>query len=92
MLIRSFRSSDTEKLFKGERVARFRNIERVALRRLFQLHSAKTLSDLRGVGNSLEILAKDRSGQHAIRINQQYRICFIWKHGDVYQVEITDYH
>jgi toxin HigB-1 len=91
-MIRSFRCSDTEKLFNGQRVRKFQSIEKVALRKLFQLHAAKSLNDLRGVGNSLEALGRDREGQHAIRINDQYRLCFVWKDGDAYEAEIVDYH
>ena len=71
---------------------RFQAIEKTAIRRLFQLHAAKSLNDLRNPGNSLEALKRDRVGQYAIRINKQFRLCFIWKGEDAYQVEIVDYH
>lgn len=71
---------------------RFQSIEKVALRKLIQLDSAAKLSDLRLPGNRLEALKGDRLGQHSIRINDQYRICFVWRHGDAYDVEIIDYH
>lgn len=72
---------------------RFKAIERVALRKLFQIHFAKNLSDLAAPGgNHLEALKGDRKGQHSIRINDQWRICFIWREGDAYAVEIVDYH
>ena len=72
---------------------RFRAIERAARRRLLYLHAAKKLEDLRvPPGNRLEALKGDRSGQHSIRINDQYRICFIWRDSEAYEVEIVDYH
>ena len=69
------------------------NLRRVALRKLFMLDRAATLNDLRvPPGNHLEALTGDRKGQHSIRINDQYRICFAWKDGNAFHVEITDYH
>jgi toxin HigB-1 len=91
-VIRSFRDAETEKVFLGIRSRKFPAIEKIAIRKLFQLHAAKTLHDLRAPGNSLEALKDDRAGQHSIRINDRYRLCFIWEDGDAYQVEITDYH
>ncbi|QPB72669.1 type II toxin-antitoxin system RelE/ParE family toxin [Xylella fastidiosa] len=92
-MIRTFADPDTECLFNGSRVRRFIHIEAVARRKLIQLHVAATLSFLSAPpGNRLENLKGDRQGQHSIRINNQYRICFIWRNGDVYQVEIVDYH
>lgn len=92
-MIKSFRSTDTERLFHRERVKRFRAIERVARRKLDQLHSAAKLSDLAvPPGNRLEQLEGDRKGQHSIRINDQWRICFLWREGSAFQVEIVDYH
>ena len=91
-MIRSFKDHDTERLHNRERVARFKSFERVAQRKLRLLDTATALSDLKGIGNSLEALKDDRKGQHAFRINEKYRICFIWKDGDAYDVEITDYH
>ena len=70
---------------------RFQAIAKTAIRKLFQLHAARTLHDLRAPGNSLEALKGDRAGQHSIRINGRYRLCFIWKDGDAYRVEIADY-
>jgi toxin HigB-1 len=91
-VIKSFGSKDTEQLHRRERVKRFRNIERVALRKLRQLGAAKSLSDLASPpGNRLEGLHGDRRGRHSIRINDQWRICFVWRAGDAYKVEITDY-
>jgi proteic killer suppression protein len=92
-LIRSFRSRDEKDLFHDRPVARFRAIERVARRKLMYLHAAGRLEDLRvPPGTRLEALAGDRKGQHSIRINDQWRICFIWKDGEVHDVEIVDYH
>ena len=92
-MIRSFRDARTEALFNDLDVPRFRPIERVARRRLLYLHQAGRLEDLRvPPGNRLEALKGDRKGQHSVRINDQWRICFRWKDGDAYDVEITDYH
>ncbi len=67
-------------------------IAKTAIRKLFQLHAARTLHDLRAPGKSLQALKGDRAGQHGIRINGQYRLCFIWKDGNAYRVEVADYH
>ena len=92
-MIRSFRNRDAEALFRGYATRRFRSISRVAQRKLVQLHAAHRLDDLRAFpGNRLEALAGDRRGQHSIRINDQYRICFVWEDGDAEQVEVVDYH
>jgi toxin HigB-1 len=91
-MIRSFRDAETEKVFAGIRAKTFQAIGKVAIRKLFQVHSARALEDLRSPGNSLEALKGDRSGQHSIRINDRYRVCFVWKNGDAYSVEIVDYH
>ena len=92
-MIRSFRSKETETLFLDEDVLRFRSIERAARRKLLVLHRATSLGDLRvPPGNRLEALKGDRRGQHSIRINDQWRICFAWDQGDAYDVEIVDYH
>jgi len=91
-MIRSFRDAETEKIFNGIRSGKFQAIERVAIRKLFQLHAAKSLHDLRSPGASLEALKGVRAGQHSIRINDQYRLCFVWKNGDAYDAEVTDYH
>ena len=92
-VIRSFRSPDTEKLFQDRDVARFRALERAARRKLLLLHRAVSLQDLRvPPGNRLEQLKGRRKGQHSIRINEQRRICFTWRDGDAFEVEITDYH
>lgn len=92
-MIKSFRCSDTKALFDDVVVARFRNIERQARRKLLYLHRARTLEDLKQPpGNHLEALKGDRQGQHSIRVNDQWRICFRWVEGDVMDVEIVDYH
>lgn len=92
-MIKGFRDRDTERLFHDEAVPRFGNIERVARRKLLLLHRAKILLDLRAPpGNRLEALKGGRAGQHSIRINDQWRICFRWFEGDALDVEIVDYH
>jgi proteic killer suppression protein len=92
-MIRTFRCSETAALFAGERIARFANISAVATRKLQQIDSAATLQSLRAPpGNRLEPLKGDRRGQHSIRINDQWRVCFNWKGDGVLDVEIVDYH
>ncbi|MGH8460709.1 MAG: type II toxin-antitoxin system RelE/ParE family toxin [Stenotrophobium sp.] len=92
-MIRSFKCADTEKLFGRIRVKRFANITSVARRKLEQLDWSATLDDLRiPPGNRLEALKRDRRGQHSIRINDQFRICFTWTAEGASDVEIVDYH
>lgn len=92
-MIKAFRCRETSALFAGRRVARFANIEAVATRKLQQIDSAATLDSLRAPpGNRLESLKGDRRGQHSIRINDQFRVCFVWKENGVVDVEIVDYH
>ncbi len=92
-MIRSFRCDDTEHLFYRENVRRFRAIERQALRKLDMLDAAPDLRTLSALpGNQLEPLKGDRKGQYSIRINDQWRICFAWRDGHAYEVEIMDYH
>jgi toxin HigB-1 len=93
-VIRSFRDPDTERLFRREKVRRLPpDLYRIALRKLVMLDAATTLSDLRvPPANRLEKLAADRPGQHSIRVNDQWRICFRWVGTDAYDVEIVDYH
>lgn len=92
-MIRSFRDPRTEALFNDEDVPRFRAIERVARRKLLYLHQARRLEDLRvPPGNRLEALKGNRKGQHSIRINDRWRVCFRWKDADAFDVEIVDYH
>jgi proteic killer suppression protein len=92
-MIATVGSRQTERLFQREIVKGFEPIRRVALRKLQQLHFATLLSDLAAPGgNRLESLAGDRNGQYSIRINDQWRICFAWRNGNAYDVEIVDYH
>ncbi len=92
-MINSFNCEDTEALFDSIAVPRFKNIERVARRKLLQLHAATQLDSLRvPPGNQLEALKGDRRGQYSVRVNDQWRICFVWQDGDADQVEIVDYH
>lgn len=92
-MIQSFASRETGELFQYQHSRRFRAFERVALRKLLQLHAATELRVLASPpGNQLEALHGDRKGQHSIRINQQWRICFAWRAGHCYDVEIVDYH
>jgi proteic killer suppression protein len=92
-VIQSFRSRQTERLFNHEKVREFQSIERAALRKLVMLDAATELRDLSAPpGNRLEPLRGERKGEHSIRINDQWRICFVWRDGGAYGVEITDYH
>ena len=92
-MIKSYRSTDTEALFNDRPVARFRAIERPARRKLLYLNQVRSLQDLLvPPGNRLEALKADRKGQHSIRVNDQWRICFRWQEGHAYDVEIVDYH
>ena len=92
-MIKSFGSKETERLFNYHHSKRFGAIERVALRKLLQLHAATELGVLASPpGNRLEPLRGRRLGQHSIRINDQWRICFTWRNGHCHDVEIVDYH
>jgi toxin HigB-1 len=92
-MILSFGSAETESLFRYHRSKRSRSIERVALRKLLQLHAATELRILASPpGNQLEALKGDRKGQHSIRVNDQFRICFVWRDGNCCEVELVDYH
>ena len=92
-MIVSFRDRDTGELYRGASVRQFRGFERQAITRLRRLDAAEALNDLAGVpGNRPEALAGKRRGQHSIRINDQWRICFRWSDGKAYDVEIVDYH
>lgn len=92
-MIHSFTCLDTEALFHSQTVPRFRNIERVARRKLLQLHAATELASLMiPPGNQLEALKGSRKGQHSIRVNDQWRVCFVWREDGAHQVEIVDYH
>lgn len=92
-MIRSFKCRDTEALFHDLRRAKFRLIENIARRKLAMLDAAVHLIDLKSPpGNRLESLKGNRKGQHSIRINDKYRLCFVWKNGEAHDVEIVDYH
>ena len=92
-MIASFNCKDTQALFNGKRVARFANIAAVAIRKLQQVNAATTLEFLRvPPGNRLEALTGDRAGQHSIRINDKWRVCFVWREDHAAAVEIVDYH
>jgi len=92
-MIQSFKCADTQALFSGACVARFANIRAVAERKLQMLHRATRFDDLRiPPNNKLEALKRDRKGQHSIRINDQWRVCFVWTGSDADHVEIVDYH
>ena len=91
-MISSFRDPETEKVFNGIRSRKFESVAKVAYRKLAILHSAGTLHDLRSPGLQLEALRDDRAGQHSIRINDRYRVCFVWQEGRAFDVEIVDYH
>jgi proteic killer suppression protein len=92
-MVKSFRCTDTERLNAGYPCKRFRAIEIVARRKLRMIDAAAKLEDLKvPPGNQLEALKGDRKGQHSIRINDQWRVCFEWSDGDAYEVEIVDYH
>ena len=93
-MIQSFACADTERLFHRERPKRFpQRLHRAALRKLRMLHRATGLQDLRvPPGNRLESLKGNRKGQYSIRVNDRFRICFAWKSGDAFDVEMVDYH
>ena len=94
MVILSFACAETQRLFQAEMVRRFPpNIQRSARRKLLALHAATQVGQMAvPPGNRLEALKGNRQGQHSIRINDQWRICFRWREGNAYQVEIVDYH
>ena len=94
MMIRSFRDRETERVFHRESRTKFAQVvARAALRKLLILDAAEALADLRvPPGNRLEKLSGNRAGQHSIRVNDQWRVCFRWENGDAYDVEIVDYH
>ena len=92
-MIRSFRSEEAERLFNGWPTRRLQAIARVAQRKLRQLHAAHELRDLAIFpGNRLEALSGDRRGQHSIRVNDRFTVCFVWREGDAHDVEIVDCH
>ncbi len=93
MTIRSFRCADTQSLYDGKKPRRFRNIEAVAQRKLQMLDDAEELRDLASPpGNRLEALSGNRAGQHSIRVNDQWRMCFVWTAAGPENIEIVDYH
>lgn len=93
-MIKSFRSKETEKIYLREVSSKLPiDIQQASLRKLRMINNAKSINDLRiPPANRLEKLKGDREGQYSIRINDQWRICFIWQAGDAYEVEVTDYH
>jgi len=92
-VIKSFRCAETGRLHRRQPSRRFQAIERIARRKLRQLDSATELRDLAAPpGNRLEALRGERKGQHSIRINEQWRLCFVWREGNAYEIEIVDYH
>ena len=92
-MIRSFADAETEQVFHHRHSRRYAALERIALRKLRQIHAVSSVDELRQPpGNRLERLKGDRKGQWSLRINEQYRICFRWSEGDAYEVEIVDYH
>lgn len=92
-MIRSFRDKKTERFFSGEMVKEFSGFRKVAERKLTMVDNAADIKDLRSPpGNRLELLKGNRAGQHSIRINDQWRICFVWLADGPYEVEIADYH
>ena len=93
MMIRSFKGRDAEALFNDKPVRRWAQIAKRIQVRLKMLDDASALSDLAALGgNRLEALKGDRKGQHSIRVNDQWRICFVWRDGDADDVEVVDYH
>lgn len=93
-MIQSFKDKETETIFRGQFSRKLpQDIQRVAARKLEHLNAATVLDTLRvPPGNRLEALGRDRKGQHSIRINDQWRVCFVWKDGHAFDVEIVDYH
>lgn len=93
-MIKGFASRETEELFRGRSSRRIpADVQARALRKLLAIHAAPGLDDLGRIpGNRLEKLKGDRAGQYAVRINDQWRVCFAWRDGDAYEVEIVDYH
>ena len=93
-MIVSFNDKETERIWNRIRAKRFPDaVQQAARRKLILVNAAATLDDLRvPPGNRLEALKGDRAGQHSIRVNDQFRICFVWRDGDAHRVELTDYH
>lgn len=93
-MIRSFKDKEAEKIFRGQFSRKIpQDIQRIAARKLEQLNAATVLDTLRvPPGNRLEALKRDRRGQHSIRVNDQWRVCFVWRDDNAFDVEIVDYH
>ena len=93
-MIKSFKGKETEKIYRQQVSKKFqRDIQQIAIRKLRMINNAKNINDLRiPPANRLEKLTGKRKGQYSIRINDQWRVCFTWKAGEAYEVEITDYH
>ena len=93
-MIKSFKDREAEKIFRGQFSRKLpQNIQRVAARKLEQLNAATVLDTLRvPPGNRLEALTHDREGQHSIRVNDQWRVCFVWRDDNAFGAEIVDYH
>jgi len=93
-MIKSFKDKETEKIFRGQFSRKLpQNIQRIAARKLEQLNAATVIETLRvPPGNRLEALSHNRQGQHSIRVNDQWRVCFIWRNDNAFDVEIVDYH
>ena len=93
-MIKSFATPETEKLFSGRSSRRLPgNLQRRALQKLLSIHAAVAIDELRRIpGNRMEKLKGARAGQYSVRINDQWRVCFVWRGGDAYEVEIVDYH
>jgi len=92
-MIGSFKDEDTRRIYRREKTRRFHSLARVILRKLLQIEASIELDKLRvPPGNRLELLHGDREGQHSIRVNDQFRICFVWRDGYAYDIEVADYH
>lgn len=92
-MIRSFRDQDTQRFYGGERIARFETVKKVAWRKFDMLNAAANLDDLRSPpGNRLEALAGDRAGQYSIRVNDQWRLCFVWTDEGPAEVELSKHY
>ncbi len=92
-MIRSFADREAKSIFERSHSRRYAGLDRIILKKLRSIHRSTILADLANPpGNKLEALRGDRAGQHSIRINDQWRICFIWRENNAYEVEIVDYH
>lgn len=92
-MIGGFKDEEARRIFLREQSRRYSSLSRIILRKLLQIEAVSSLEQLQAPpGNRLELLRGDRAGQHSIRVNDQFRICFLWKEGYAYDLEITDYH